>query len=93
MLCRPVGERQGSFSCKIHCFVNRDGSGIARNAGAVGSEHLHGSSYARGQSYSNKEVDPLLLGVDHFAPSHDPDNAHQQQQDDEQQVSPDQRRD
>ena len=35
--------------------------------------------------YSGKDVDPLL--VDHFAPSHDPDNAHQQQQDDEQQVS------
>jgi len=78
------GNDDGVFGDDTSPLI-RDGSGIARNAGAVGSEHLHGSSYARGQSYSNKEVDPLLLGVDHFAPSHDPDNAHQQQQDDEQQ--------
>jgi len=53
----------------------RDGSGIARN-GPGGSEL--GTSY--GNQHSSYSKDPL----DHFAPSHDPDNT-QQQEDDEQQ--------
>ena len=79
----PLGRRVEFNIYVIRVFPARDGSGIARNAGMAGSDHL-GSSYAHNQASYSKEVDPNL--VDHFAPSHDPDNAHHQQQDDEQQV-------
>ena len=56
--------------------IRRDGSGIARNA--ANSDRL-GSSYAQNQSYQKED----LMADDNFAPSHDPE---QQRQDDEQQV-------
>ena len=62
---------------KFFLSIGRDGSGIARNA--ANSDRL-GSSYAQNQSYQKED---LMADHDNFAPSHDPE---QQRQDDEQQV-------